>query len=260
MTTYFNDNRHSRTYAILDIETLFLLDDYARYQKLDSRAAEIRWPFKSVCAAALLTFTVDAEGIFSFGGMHAWAGDDESQIVRQLFDKLRMTPDATIVTWGGLNLDLPVLRLAAMRHHLRLPPQLVHNARRHRERCHLDLVAELKAGGQSFVHLSEIATALNLPCKFGDRASRVPHLLREGKLCRLQDIALADCIATMLVLVAHLEVHGDLVSARAAQISGLREVVRRRPEAPYAEYLSRVERRIASEVMRTAEAFIASAA
>lgn len=260
MKTYTNDNRRTRTYAVIDVETLNLNEDYQVYARLDCRAAKLRFPFKSVCATALLTFKVDEDGLFDFGSMHAAAGDDEGALVRDLFGRLRMLGDATVCTFGGLNLDLPVLRTAAMRHHLRLPHQLVHNAHHNRERCHLDLAAELRAGGQSFVHLSEISTALRLPTKFGDQASNVPKLLAEGKLRRLQEIALVDVINLALLLQSHLEVHGQLTSATASQIVTLREVVRRRPEARFADYLSRVECRLAAQAMADAEAFIASAA
>ncbi|WP_426266930.1 hypothetical protein [Sphingomonas sp. LHG3443-2] len=260
MTTYNNDNRYSQTYAVIDVETLNLNQLYESYKRLDPEPAELRWPFKSVCATALLVFTVDGDGLFEFVDLHAAAGDDEGALVRDLFDRLRMLPDAKVVTWGGLNADMPVLRVAAMRHHLRLPPQLVNDARRFRERCHLDLVAEYKAGARNFVHLSELATALRLPVKFADRASHVPKLLAEGKLDRLMDIALADVVSTALILQAHLEIHSELTSAAAAQIITLREVVRRRPQTRYADYLSRVERRLAAEAMADAEAFIASAA
>lgn len=259
MTTYKNDNRTSRSYAVVDIETLNL-KDYETYARLDPRAAPLRFPFKSVCATALLTFRVDEEGLFEFGSIHAAAGDDERALVRDLFDRLRMLPDATVCTFGGLNLDLPVLRTAAMRHHLRLPRQLVHNARHYRERCHLDLAAEFRAGGQSFVHLSEMSVALRLPTKFGDQASNVPKLLAEGKLRRVADIALSDAINTSMLLQAHLETLGELTSATAAQIVTLQQVVRRRPEARYADYLRHVERRLSSEAVAAAEDFIASAA
>lgn len=261
MKTYTNDNRHVRRYVVLDIETLNLVEDYERYRRLDPRPAELRFPFRSVCATALLSFDVDEGGLFEFGGMHAAAGDDEAVLVRDLFNRLRMAgDDAVVTTFGGINLDMPVLRTAAMRHNLRLPRQLVHNARQFRERLHLDLAAELRAGGQSHVHLSEISTALRLPTKFGDQASNVPKLLAEGKLRRLQDIALADVINTSMLLQSHLEVHGELASATAAQIVTIQEVVRRRPQARYADYLSRVERRLASKAMADAEAFIASVA
>lgn len=260
MTSYNNDNRYSRTYAVIDLETLNLNEAYKSYARHDPDPAELRWPFKSVCATALLVCRVDEDGIFEFVDMHAAAGDNEASLVRDLFNRIRMLPDAVVVTWGGLNLDLPVLKMAAMRHHLRLPPQLVHNARRHGQRCHLDLVAEYKAGGQKFVHLSEMTSTLRLPTKFAGLASYVPRLLAEGKLRQLADIALADAVSTALILESHLEIHSELTSATSAQIVTLREVVHRRPEAPYADYLRRIEHRLAAEALSEANAFVASAA
>ncbi len=155
-------------------------------------------------------------------------------------------------------MDLPVLRIGAARHHLRLPRQLIKDVRQNREWLHLDLGKEHHCG--TYIHMSEAAVALNLPVKFADQASSVRQLLETGKLQRLRDVPVADVLTTALLLQARLETHGDLVSARAAQIVTLREVARSRPEAPFADYLRRVEKRLAAEVMAEAEAFIAAAA
>ena len=61
-------------------------------------------------------------------------------------------------------MDLPVLRIGAARHHLRLPRQLIKDARQNREWLHLDLGKEHHCG--TYVHMSEVAMALNLPAKF----------------------------------------------------------------------------------------------
>ncbi len=155
-------------------------------------------------------------------------------------------------------MDLPVLRMGAARHQLRLPRQLIKDARQNREWLHLDLGKEHHCG--TYVHMSEVAVALNLPVKFADSAASVRHLLQTGKLQRLRNVPLADVVTTALLLQAHLASHGDLVSAQAAQIVTLREVVRRRPEARFADYLRRIEKRIECEALAAAEAFIAAAA
>ena len=54
-------------------------------------------------------------------------------------------------------MDLPVLRIGAARHHLRLPRQLINNARQSREWLHLDLSKEHHAG--TYVHIPEVAVA-----------------------------------------------------------------------------------------------------
>lgn len=259
MNHHHNDNRGStQSFAILDIEMLYRLDAFAAYSRLDPDPAKtLRYPFRSTCAAALLTFSVQ-DGIFTFGHLDSWAGDDEPALLRALFDRLHMLPDHRVVTYGGLNMDLAVLRVGAARHHLRLPRQLIKNAKQNREWLHLDLAEEYKAG--AFIHMSEVAVALNLPVKFADSAASVRHLLQAGKLQRLRNVPVADVVTTALLLQAQLETHGDLVSARAAQIVTLREVARRRPEARFADYLRRVEKRLAAEVMAEAEAFIGAAA
>ena len=259
MTHHHNDNS-SRTqhFAVLDIEMLYRQDAFQAYSKLDPNPALVlRYPFRSTCAAALLTFSI-SDGVFEFGHLDSWAGDDEPALLRALFDRLHMLPDHRVTTWGGLSMDLPVLRIGAARHHLRLPRQLIKDARQNREWLHLDLGKEHHCG--TYVHMSEVAVALNLPVKFADSAASVRHLLETGKLQRLRNVPVADVVTTALLLQSQLETHGDLVSARAAQIVTLREVARRCPEARFADYLRRVEKRLVAEVMAEAEAFIAAAA
>ena len=259
MTHHHNDNS-SRTqhFAVLDIEMLYRQDAFQAYSKLDPNPALVlRYPFRSTCAAALLTFSI-SDGVFEFGHLDSWAGDDEPALLRALFDRLHMLPDHRVTTWGGLSMDLPVLRIGAARHHLRLPRQLIKDARQNREWLHLDLGKEHHCG--TYVHMSEVAVALNLPVKFADSAASVRHLLETAKLQRLRNVPVADVVTTALLLQSQLETHGDLVSARVAQIVTLRGVARRRPEARFADYLRRVQKRLATEVMVEAEAFIAAAA
>ena len=259
MTHHHNDNRGgTQHFALLDIEMLYRQDAFEAYRRLDPNPAEaLRYPFRSTCAAALLTFSVTG-GIFEFGHLDSWAGDDEPALLRALFDRLHMLPDHRVVTWGGLSMDCPVLRIGAARHHLRLPRQLIKDARQNREWLHLDLGKEHHCG--TYIHMSEVAVALNLPVKFADMASSVRQLLETGKLQRLKHIPVADTVTLALLLQAQMETHGDLISARAAQIVTLREVANRCPEARFADYLRRVEKRLAAEVMAEAEAFIAAAA
>lgn len=259
MTHHHNDNHgRTRSFAVLDIEMLYREDAYEAYRKIDPNPAEaLRYPFRSTCAAALLTFSV-TDGQFEFGHLDSWAGDDEPALLRALFDRLHMLPDHRVCTWGGLSMDCPVLRMGAARHHLRLPRQLIKDARKHGQWLHLDLGKEHHCG--TYVHQTEVAVALNLPAKFADSAASVRHLLEAGKLQRLRNVPVADVVTTALLLQAHLASHGELLSAQAAQILTLREVVRCRPEARFADYLRRVEKRIEAEALAAAEAFIAAAA
>lgn len=248
MKTFTNDNRPiRRSYAVVDIETLDDLEGFDKYEKLDPRPANLRWPFKHVCAAALLTFSVDDEGRYESGHLESWAGNDEAALLGALFTKLRLTEDCQLVTWSGISHDLVVMRMSAMEHGLRLPRQLVHAAREHGRWLHRDLEVEMAAGSGKHVHLTEVATRLRLPVKFADRASMVPKLIATGRLRRLAAIPEADVLTTALVLCAQLEIHGELARATGAQVRLIQSVLQHRPEARYREYLERVSKRIIGE-------------
>ena len=254
-----NDNNTRRYYAILDIEVLNDREAYATYASLDPRPAELRWPFRKVCSASVLTFSASEDGLFEFGHMDSYADADEKVVITKLFNRLRELPAHQLVTWGGLSHDLPILRMGAAAHEILLPQQLVHNARDRGRYQHLDLAIELKAHGM-YTHMSEIAVRLSLPIKFGGSAGRVPILVEQKRWARLMEIAESDCIVTAMILCSHLRIHGALVSATAAHITLLDGIGRLRREAKYYDYLARVRARIARRAMAEAEAFIASAA
>lgn len=252
-----NDNTARRSFAVLDVEVLNDRKAYATYAALDPRAAELRWPFRRVCSASLLTFTITECGLFEFGHMNSYTGVDEKVVITSLFNRLRELPDYQVVTWSGLSHDLPILRMSAAIHEIVLPQQLVHNARDRGRYRHMDLSVEMKAHGM-YTHLSEIAVALGLPCKFGGSAGRVPVLVEQQRWARLSEVAESDVIVTCMVLASHLRIHGELVSATAAHIVLLDHVRRLRPHAKYYDYLGRVRARIAHRVMSEVEAFIAA--
>jgi hypothetical protein len=254
-----NDNTARRSFAVLDLEVLNDRQAYATYATLDPRAAELRWPFRKVCSASLLTFSIAENGLFEFGHMDSYADVDEKVVITKLFNRLRELPGYQVVTWGGLSHDLPILRMGASVHEILLPPQLIHNARDRGRHQHLDLAVEMKAHGM-YTHLTEIAVRLSLPVKFGGSAGRVPILVEQQRWARLKEIAESDVIVTAMVLCSHLRIHGALASAAAAHITLLDNIGRLRREAKYHDYLRRVRERIARRAMAEAEAFIASAA
>ena len=254
-----NDNNARQSFAVLDIEVLNDLETYATYAALDPRAAELRWPFRKVCSASVLTFSVTEGGLFEFGHMNSYAGADEKDIITKLFNRLRELPNHQVVTWGGLSHDLPILRMGAAVLEILLPSQLVHNARHGGRYQHLDLAVEMKAHGM-YTHLSEIAVRLKLPVKFGGSAARVPVLVEQKRWNHLMELADSDVVTTAMVLCSHLRILGTLVSATAAHIVIIDEVRRLRRDARYWEYLGRVRARLACRAMAQAQAFIASAA
>ncbi len=87
-----NDNTARLSFAVLDIEVLSDRQAYATYARLDPRAAELRWPFRRVCSASLLTFSVTEDGMFEFGHIDSYADSDEKVVITKLFNRLRELP------------------------------------------------------------------------------------------------------------------------------------------------------------------------
>lgn len=255
--TYYNGQ--SRKFAILDVEVLNAMEEYAAYRRIDPRAAELRWPFRRVCAASLMTFSVDENGLFEFGIFESFAGADEGVLLKQLFMLLRELPDHKLVTYGGQSFDLCVIRLGACEHQLALPPQLINSARRNGEWLHRDLALEIKGGAGPYVHLAEVAVRLHLPVKFGGSASMVPMLVKNEQWARLAEISDSDVIVTGMVLASHLCAHGELTSAAAAHYVILDEVWKRREGSRYRDYVARIRKRIGKEMNASAQAFIEAA-
>jgi hypothetical protein len=166
-------------------------------------------------------------------------------LLTRLFAYLNERAQHRLVTYAGLSTEIPMLRLAAMAHNLKLPRQLSDNRRdRSGQWAHLDLAVTMKCGAGSYVHLSEIATRLNLPCKFGGSAMKIPELVEKGHYRKVEWISEADVIATGMLLSSCLASTGDLISAEAAHYAILKHVRPLRGEACYRDYLGNVADRI----------------
>lgn len=129
-------------------------------------------------AAAAFDIVIEAGGKTSIAGLTSWTQNShftDEAVASELFDHLRFRPQASVVSWGGLATDIPVLTLAAMEHELKLPPQLCANRPRrwNEPRPHCDLALEMKAQGRDWAHLSEIGLRLGLPAILFANKSRV---------------------------------------------------------------------------------------
>jgi DNA polymerase elongation subunit (family B) len=254
-----NNNHQSRKYAVLDVEVLNAMEEYAAYRRIDPRAAELRWPFRRVCAVSLMTFSINENDHFQFGTFESFAGPDEHELLKKLFRLLQELPDYKLVTYGGQSFDLCVIRMGACEHQLALPPQLINGARRHGEWLHRDLALEIKGGAGPYIHLTEVAVRLHLPAKFGGSASMVPMLVKNEQWARLAEISDADVIVTSMVLASLLCAHGELTSASAAHYVILDEVWKRREISRYRDYVGRIRKRVGNEMNASAQAFVDAA-
>ncbi|WP_373486945.1 hypothetical protein [Blastomonas sp.] len=121
---------------------------------------------KRVMAASAFEFSIDDEGRVSTGPVVSWNEFDwggEKAVIEQLFDYLRARPSGAVLSYGGLAVDIPVLLLAAMEYGIRLPDQLLDQPGRRGPRPHVDLGLQLKGGGRTWSHLSQVLLRIGVP-------------------------------------------------------------------------------------------------
>lgn len=239
-------------FVILDLE--FVPDQalYARYTRLDPDPASLRWPMERVISASVMSVAV-RDGIFEVEGSASFSGPDDGEVVRELFGYLVDRPDHRLVTYAGLSKDLLLLRITAMEHSLKLPRQIRRNERQGGEWLHLDLAEQMRGGGRTFVHLSEVATRLNIPCKFGPSAMQIPHLIARGDYTRVAGISDADVVTTAMLLASHLAALGEISSIPAAHYLVLKQARKMHSLAPYHRYLGNVLDRVRNQMVIAAE-------
>lgn len=201
-------------FIVLDCEFLYDLPLYERYSRADIHPAKCRWPMRRVVAASVMALEVSG-GQLTVTACKSFSGVGDDRLLLQLFGFLAERPAHKLVTWGGLWADVPVLRIGAMEHGLKLPVQLrISDRSRH---VHLDLATAMKAGAGDFVHMSEVAARLNLPCKIAGSASSVPHWVERRNFRACEHVAESDVATASFILACYLEVQGELLSAKAAQ-------------------------------------------
>ena len=258
MFKYTNDN-HPNTgqFIILDCEFLYDLPIYERYRRADPRPAKCRWPMQRVVSASVMAVEISG-GQMTVKAFKSWSGKEEDQLLMHLFKFIAERPWAKIVTWGGISTDVPVLRIGAMEHGLKLPAQLrISDRSRH---VHLDLCQAMKGGAGDYVHLSEVSARLNIPCKIAGMASSVPYWVERNNYRAIEHVSESDVITTALLLASHMAVLGELLSAKSAQLGIIRFVRPLRGRAPYTQILGNVADRLRHEINQELNAWMARVA
>jgi len=253
---FHNDNAPTR-FIVLDLEFLSDRQLYNRYRVRDPRPADMRWPFRRVVAASVMALEVIDQRL-EVSAFKTFSGPAEDRLLNELFAFLRERPQHMLCTWGGASADMPVLRLAAMEHGLKLPPQLKPTAQAHR--VHLDLAIALRGGAGEFVHMSEVATRLNIPSKLAGFASYVPQWAAQGNWRAVSALADADTVTTAMILAAHLDSQGAILSCKAGLLAIIRHVRPLRGREPWAALLGNTAERLKREISQEIDRWIARVA
>ncbi|GGD91500.1 hypothetical protein GCM10011515_08960 [Tsuneonella deserti] len=253
-----NDNHSGAThFVVLDCEFLKDLPLYERYRRADPDPARCRWPMKRVVSASVMALEVQGSEL-TVTAFKSFSGASEDRLLVQLFAFLAERPRHKLCTYGGVATDVPVLRVAAMEHGLKLPLQLRYSDRsRH---VHLDLAIAMKGGEGDYAHMSEVATRLRVPCKLAGHAGSVPQLFSRGNFRAIEALSEVDIISTGFILASYLGVQGEILSAKAAQLGIIRYVRPLRGRARYAELLGNVADRLRREINQELNTWMARVA
>lgn len=245
-------------FTFIDIESLWDPQLHEAYLAIDPNAADRtdrngnvrhRIACKRVIAAAAFDLEVLGDGAITIGGLRAWdeyGYGDEQEVVTRLFEHLCERPDTHVVTWGGLAAELPLLNLAAIEHHLTLPPQLQANisvaARRKDWRPHIDLALQMKAQGREWSHLTEIGLRIGLPGElFAGKADiGEPNSAEEWQAMRHR--VGMDCILAAIVALVYWRANGLIALDQVAAIYNIADWCLRNNAVadPHVEPLTRV--------------------
>jgi hypothetical protein len=185
-------------------------------------------------AASVFEFSIDEEGRVATGEVASWTEydwGDEKAVVEQLFDYMRARADITVLTFGGLATDIPVLVLASMAHGLSLPPQLIDQPGRKGPRPHLDLCLMIRGGGRTSSHLSQVLLRMGVPAELVADKPTVSRPTNPADWAALRDHVELDCLLLALAKLAWLVAQGcDGLRLGPAAIGLLAGFVRRRPD------------------------------
>ena len=153
---------------------------YQRYVRLDPRPAPCRWPMRRLIAATVLSISV-IDGNVEAEEFRSFSGPSEAAVAGALFGYFAERPWHRAVSWGGLGMDINILRCAAMEFGLKLPRQLRPGERDRGTFLYLNLALSMKAGAGDYVHMLELAARIGAPCKFGPSAMAIPELVAASR-------------------------------------------------------------------------------
>ncbi|MEA1618624.1 hypothetical protein SOQ14_06815 [Erythrobacter sp. T5W1-R] len=205
-----HENRENGSrWIILDLEYAYDRDRHSAYQAAEGAGAErsTRWPFHRPVAASWIVMhhnpvteliTIEQTSTIAIDTM------DERMLVQTVFDVLNAHKTAVLVTWGGENKDVAVLRLCASKFGLLLPNHLRDPSPKSHAR--LDLCYAVSGGAKS-VHLPEYAWASDIPAK-PSPSKDIGPLVQAGKWHQVREQALADVLTTAVIGLRHFKSHG----------------------------------------------------
>lgn len=239
-----NKQRGGQKYIIVDTESVW--DPYLRdaYAYIDKQNDHPRIGCRRLVAISVWPVEIDALGRVSTQPIQTWLTNDgqtEGDVLASAFQTMRQYADHILVGYGSISNDCQIMALAAMSADLELPRQLQQaDGPRWRDLRHIDLGLQLKAGGKTWHHMTEVLLRLGLPV--GLMLGKADPEIRPNHVpwAQLADHCEKDVILTALVLTAWLRLEGQVLGNIPGMHLALCEAfLRQRPDAISAPLLRR---------------------
>ncbi len=171
---------------------------------------------KRIFAASAFDVTVSIDGAISCEHIATWSEHThggEQEIVACLFHHLRARTDRTVIGYGSMATDVPILQLAAMQFSLPLPAHFLSQRKRFEmpdaPGRHFDLALGMKGAGRTWHHLTEIILRVGLPVALMETKKHVDFpSTREGWEIAAAHVEL-DCVLLAIAHLAWLRIQGQ---------------------------------------------------
>ncbi len=181
---------------------------------------------KRIFAASAFDVTVSSDGAVSCEKIATWSEHThggEQEIVACLFHHLRARTDRTVIGYGSMATDVPILQLAAMQFSLPLPTHFLAQRKRFElpdaPGRHFDLALGIKGAGRTWHHLTEIMLRIGVPVALMETKKHVDFpSKREGWEAAAAHVEL-DCALLAIAHLAWLRIQGQAnVNSRIAAL------------------------------------------
>lgn len=178
-------------------------------------------PFHKIVAIGCLLADIELEdnGTESYHlkklGCIGDEGDDEATLLQKFFD-FGAKDNFRLVSFNGLNFDVPVLKLRALHHRMQIKWFMNHLTNKWDNYSsnkalpfHTDLADVFSSRGAS-PKLDEVCTLAGLPGKLDIAGNKVCELYMDGKLKEIRDYCETDVLNTYLLYLHHQHLGGVL--------------------------------------------------
>ncbi len=187
----------------------------------DGKNNFLRQPFHKVVAVSCLEAEIINEGGFEFYNLVdiRSAGDilsSEAELINRFFGYLK-NKQARLVSFGGKNFDIPVLKYAAMKHRIeakwfyRSGDKWNNYQQKYSLDWHCDLIdAFSDFGASAKVKMNELCAAFSLPGKIDVDGSKVEEMFDRQEIAEIRNYCETDVLNTYLLYLVWQQHNGTI--------------------------------------------------